>query len=143
MDIAQYAVKGGKEYKEGKATSIEGIQVIDPQTIKITTEKVNSQALINLGGPVLSKAYYGKDYKQNTSLDYLKALYGQPIAAVHINLKNMFQVKKYALLLTNIIMQVNQKSKTLFTKSHQVILDSNYSKPVNWTIVDLEQILRI
>ena len=49
MDIAQYAVKGGKEYKEGKATSIEGIQVIDPQTIKITTEKVNSQALINLG----------------------------------------------------------------------------------------------
>ncbi len=60
MDIAQYAVKGGKEYKEGKATSIEGIQVIDPQTIKITTEKVNSQALINLGGPVLSKAYYGK-----------------------------------------------------------------------------------
>ena len=81
MDIAQYAVKGGKEYKEGKATSIEGIQVVDPQTIKITTEKVNSQALINLGGPVLSKAYYGKDYKQNTSLDYLKALYGQPIAA--------------------------------------------------------------
>ena len=40
MDIAQYAVKGGKEYKEGKATSIEGIQVIDPQTIKITTEKL-------------------------------------------------------------------------------------------------------
>ncbi|HFU7089865.1 TPA: ABC transporter substrate-binding protein [Bacillus cereus] len=81
LDIAQYAVKGGKEYKEGKATSIEGIQVVDPQTIKITTEKVNSQALTNLGGPVLSKAYYGKDYKQNTSLDYLKALYGQPIAA--------------------------------------------------------------
>lgn len=143
MDIAQYAVKGGKEYKEGKATSIEGIQVIDPQTIKITTEKVNSQALINLGGPVLSKAYYGKDYKQNTSLDYLKALYGQPIAAGPYKFENMFQVKKYALLLTNIIMQVNQKSKTLFTKSHQVILDSNYSKPVNWTIVDLEQILRI
>lgn len=49
LDIAQYAVKGGKEYKEGKATSIEGIQVVDPQTIKITTEKVNSQALTNLG----------------------------------------------------------------------------------------------
>lgn len=81
IDISQYAVKGGKEYKEGKATSIEGIQVVDPQTIKITTEKVNSQTLIALGGPVLSKAYYGKDYKQNTSLDYLKELYGKPIAA--------------------------------------------------------------
>ncbi|MBY0596435.1 ABC transporter substrate-binding protein [Bacillus bingmayongensis] len=80
-DISQYAIKGGKDYKEGKATSIEGIKVVDPQTIKITTEKVNSQALTSLGGPVLSKAYYGKDYKQNTSLDYLKALYGQPIAA--------------------------------------------------------------
>ncbi|AJH18014.1 MULTISPECIES: ABC transporter substrate-binding protein [Bacillus] len=80
-DISQYAVKGGKEYKEGKATSIEGIQVVDPQTIKITTKKVNSQALTALGGEVLSKAYYGKDYKQNTSLDYLKALYEKPIAA--------------------------------------------------------------
>lgn len=79
-DILQYVIKGGKEYKEGKATSIEGIQVVDPQTIKITTEKVNSQALIALGGPVLSKAYYGKEYKQNTSLDYLKELYGKPIA---------------------------------------------------------------
>ncbi|MGA5716109.1 ABC transporter substrate-binding protein [Bacillus sp. Ab-1751] len=81
VDISQYAVKGGKEYKEGKATSIEGIQVVDPQTIKITTEKVNSQAIFVLGGTVLSKAYYGKDYKQNTSLDYLKDLYGKPLAA--------------------------------------------------------------
>ncbi|AFQ29582.1 ABC transporter substrate-binding protein [Bacillus thuringiensis] len=81
VDISQYAVKGGKEYKEGKATSIEGIQVVNPQTIKITTEKVNSQAIFVLGGTVLSKAYYGKDYKQNTSLDYLKDLYGKPLAA--------------------------------------------------------------
>ncbi|MGX5706390.1 ABC transporter substrate-binding protein [Bacillus cereus] len=81
VDISQYAVKGGKEYKEGKATSIEGIQVVDPQTIKITTEKVNSQAIFVLGGTVLSKVYYGKDYKQNTSLDYLKDLYGKPLAA--------------------------------------------------------------
>lgn len=81
VDISQYAVKGGKEYKEGKATSIEGIQVVDKQTIKVTTEKVNSQAIFVLGGTVLSKAYYGKDYKQNTSLDYLKDLYGKPLAA--------------------------------------------------------------
>ena len=55
VDISQYAVKGGKEYKEGKATSIEGIQVVDPQTIKITTEKVNSQAIF-----VLVTRYYQK-----------------------------------------------------------------------------------
>ncbi|MED0876206.1 ABC transporter substrate-binding protein [Bacillus mobilis] len=81
VDISQYAVKGGKAYKEGTATSIEGIQVVDPQTIKITTEKVNSQAIFVFGSTVLSKAYYGKDYKQNTSLDYLKDLYGKPLAA--------------------------------------------------------------
>ena len=60
---------------------------------------------------MLSKAYYGKDYKQNTSLDYLKALYGQPIAAGPYKFEKYVPVKKYALLLTNIIMQVNQKSK--------------------------------
>ena len=38
---------------------------------------------------MLSKAYYGKDYKQNTSLDYLKALYGQPIAA------ELYKFEKY------------------------------------------------
>ena len=143
MDIAQYAVKGGKEYKEGKATSIEGIQVIDPQTIKITTEKVNSQALINLGGPVLSKAYYGKDYKQNTSLDYLKALYGQPIAAGPYKFEKYVPGQEVRFVANEHYYAGKPKSKTLFTKSHQVILDSNYSKPVNWTIVDLEQILRI
>ncbi|WP_440604651.1 ABC transporter substrate-binding protein [Bacillus sp. GB_SG_008] len=80
-DILQFAIKGGQAYKDGTATSIEGIKVVDPQTIKITTEKVNSQALLHLGGPVLSKAYYGKDYKQNTNLNYLKDLYGKPLAA--------------------------------------------------------------
>ena len=59
-DISQYAVKGGKEYKEGKATSIEGIQVVDPQTIKITTEKVNSQALTALGGAGVIKSLLWK-----------------------------------------------------------------------------------
>ncbi|WP_459503387.1 ABC transporter substrate-binding protein [Bacillus sp. C1] len=80
-DVLQYAIKGGQDYKDGKATSIEGIKIVDPQTIQITTEKANAQALVGLGREVLSKAYYGKDYKQNTSLDYLKELYGKPLAA--------------------------------------------------------------
>ncbi|MED1382702.1 ABC transporter substrate-binding protein [Bacillus mycoides] len=79
-DISQTAIKGGQAYKEGKATSIEGIQVIDPKTIKITTEKVNAQTLSLIGGEVISKAYYGKEYKQG-NLEYLKELYGKPMGA--------------------------------------------------------------
>lgn len=79
-DISQTAIKGGQAYKEGKATSIEGIQVIDPKTITITTEKVNAQTLSLIGGEVISKAYYGKEYKQG-NLEYLKELYGKPIGA--------------------------------------------------------------
>ncbi|MFL0405024.1 ABC transporter substrate-binding protein [Bacillus nitratireducens] len=79
-DISQTAIKGGQAYKEGKATSIEGIQVIDPKTITITTEKVNAQTLSLIGGEVISKAYYGKEYKQG-NLEYLKELYGKPMGS--------------------------------------------------------------
>ncbi|MGG0217815.1 ABC transporter substrate-binding protein [Bacillus mycoides] len=79
-DISQTAIKGGQAYKEGKATSIEGIQVIDPKTITITTEKVNAQTLSLIGGEVISKAYYGKEHKQG-NLEYLKELYGKPMGA--------------------------------------------------------------
>lgn len=65
-DISQTAIKGGQAYREGKATSIEGIQVIDPKTITITTEKVNAQTLSLIGGEVISKAYYGKSINKDT-----------------------------------------------------------------------------
>lgn len=80
QDISLAAIKGGKEYKEGKAKTIEGIKVIDKETIQITTEKVNAKSLLILGGQVLSKAYYGKDYKFG-KLDYLKELYPKPLGA--------------------------------------------------------------
>lgn len=80
QDISLAAIKGGKDYKEGKAKSIEGIKVIDPTTIEITTEKVNAKSLLLLGGQILSKAYYGKDY-QYGKLDYLKDLYSKPMGA--------------------------------------------------------------
>lgn len=71
-------VKGGKAYKEGKATSIEGIKVIDAQTISVTLEQPNATALLTLGSDVLSKAYYGKDYKFG-QLDYMKKLHEKPV----------------------------------------------------------------
>ncbi|MCS7464155.1 ABC transporter substrate-binding protein [Paenibacillus doosanensis] len=80
VDIAQAGIKGGKAYKEGKADSVEGIKVIDPQTVQVTTEKVSTLALPLISGEVLSKAYYGKDYKQG-NLDYIKTLHDKPLGA--------------------------------------------------------------
>ena len=79
-DISTFFIKGTDDYKKGTADSISGIKVIDPLTIEITTEKVNAQNLLNLGGQVLSKEYYGKDFKKG-KLDYLKDLYPVPMGA--------------------------------------------------------------
>lgn len=80
VDISEAAIKGGQDYKSGQASSIEGIKVLDPQTIEITTEKVNARSLLLLGGNVLSKDYYGKEYAPG-SLDYIKGLHSQPVGA--------------------------------------------------------------
>jgi peptide/nickel transport system substrate-binding protein len=79
-DITRAYIKGRDEYKKGNATSISGIKVINPETIEIQTEKVSVETLDLIGGPVLSKAYYGKDYKKG-SLEYLKALYAKPLGS--------------------------------------------------------------
>lgn len=78
-DLSLIGIVGAKDYKEGKATSISGIKVIDPNTISVTLEQGNSQALTVLGGDVLSKAYYGKEYKQGQPLDYIKNLHANPV----------------------------------------------------------------
>lgn len=80
VDIAQANIKGGKAYKEGKADRVEGIQVVDPLTLKVATEKVSTLALPLIGGEVLSKAYHGKDYKQG-NLDYIRTLHDKPLGA--------------------------------------------------------------
>lgn len=71
-------VKGGKAYKDGSSTAIEGIKVIDLQTISVTLEQPNATALVQLGSNVLSKAYYGKDYKFG-DLEYIKKLHEKPL----------------------------------------------------------------
>ncbi|SEG56272.1 ABC transporter substrate-binding protein [Paenibacillus sp. UNC499MF] len=85
-DITETAVKGGQAYKEGKASTIEGIKVVDPQTIEITTEKANARALLLLGGQVLSKAYYGKNYTPG-NLEYIKTLHSKPLGTGPYNLE--------------------------------------------------------
>ncbi|MXO80867.1 ABC transporter substrate-binding protein [Paenibacillus sp. OT2-17] len=76
--IRKLNIKGGKDFTEGKAKQIEGIKVIDAQTISATLEKPNALALPILGDYVLSKAYYGKDYKFG-QLDYFKNLHSSPL----------------------------------------------------------------
>lgn len=78
-DVVEAKIKGGQAYKEGKATSIEGIKIIDPLTISVTLENINATALTVLGGDILSKAYYGKDYKFG-ELDYMKNLHANPVS---------------------------------------------------------------
>lgn len=77
-NVVETRIKGGLDYKEGRADSIEGIQVIDELTISVTLEDTNATALTVLGGQILSKEYYGKDY-QFGNLDYIKNLHSTPI----------------------------------------------------------------
>ncbi|WP_334075536.1 MULTISPECIES: ABC transporter substrate-binding protein [Paenibacillus] len=71
-------IEGGAAYKEGRAPAISGITVADPLTVTAKLEKPNAMALVILGGDVLSKAYYGKDYKFG-QLDYIKKLHEKPL----------------------------------------------------------------
>ena len=77
-DISLANVEGGAAYKAGKAQSVSGLKVIDPLTLQVTTTQPGATTLAKIGGPVLSKAYYGKGY-QPGNLDALRALHGKPL----------------------------------------------------------------
>ncbi len=77
-DISLANVEGGAAYKAGKAQSVSGLKVIDPLTLQVTTTQPGATTLAKIGGPVLSKAYYGKGY-QPGKLDALRALHGKPL----------------------------------------------------------------
>ncbi|MFS0612030.1 oligopeptide ABC transporter substrate-binding protein [Lederbergia ruris] len=51
-------IKGAKAKKEGKADSIEGIEVVDPYTVKITFEEVKVNNLENLWNNPMPKKHY-------------------------------------------------------------------------------------
>ncbi|MDA4743721.1 ABC transporter substrate-binding protein, partial [Enterobacter hormaechei] len=71
-------IQGGAEYKNGTAPGISGLKVIDDRTIQITTTQPGATTLQLIGGPVLSKTYYGKDY-QRGKLESVRALNGKPL----------------------------------------------------------------
>lgn len=77
-DITLANIAGGADYKAGKANSVSGLKVIDPLTVQVTTTQPGATTLAKIGGPVLSKAWYGKNY-QRGNLDYLRTLNGKPL----------------------------------------------------------------
>ena len=52
--------------------------MIDDRTIQIVTTQPGATTLQLIGGPVLSRAYYGKDY-QRGKLDGVRAFNGKPL----------------------------------------------------------------
>jgi peptide/nickel transport system substrate-binding protein len=79
-DITPAAIAGGVEYKTGKADSVSGLKVIDPQTLQVTTTQPGAKTPYLIGGPVLSKAHYGNGFARG-KLDGIRALGGDPLGA--------------------------------------------------------------
>ncbi|GAF11563.1 oligopeptide ABC transporter, periplasmic oligopeptide-binding protein OppA [Bacillus sp. JCM 19045] len=79
-DISETNLVGGLDYKEGDATEIAGITIVDEQTIEFEVEEPNARALTMLGGQVLSKAYYGEQYEKG-DLDYISDFHLRPLGA--------------------------------------------------------------
>lgn len=68
IDIGSIGIKGWEDYNKGISNKVSGINVKDPYTIEFTLDKPNASVLYSLNVGILSKKYYGKDYKQgNTS----------------------------------------------------------------------------
>ncbi len=63
-DITKAYIKGLDAYKNGNATNIEGIKVVDDKTIEITCDKGSGAAIFNLQVPLMEKAHYAPDFKK-------------------------------------------------------------------------------
>jgi peptide/nickel transport system substrate-binding protein len=62
VDPSAIGIKGWKDFKDGKTNDLEGVKVIDKNTVSVTLEKPNSSFLYLVGTVILPKGYYGKDY---------------------------------------------------------------------------------
>lgn len=61
-DPSAIGIKGWKAFNKGETKELEGVKVIDSNTVSVTLEKPNSSLLYLIGTDILSKNYYGKDY---------------------------------------------------------------------------------
>ncbi len=64
-DITTAGIKGLKDYKEGSATTISGINVVNDKTIEVTLDAPNAPGIWNLGLiPLMEKSHYAPDFKK-------------------------------------------------------------------------------
>lgn len=80
VDIGSLNIVGFKDYYEGSAETVSGIKVIDDSNIEFKFEKPNAQAIWLFNGGVMSKAYYGADFKKG-NLETIKKLNDKPMGA--------------------------------------------------------------
>ena len=62
VDPSAIAIKGWEAFNKGTSKNIEGLKVIDPNTISVTLEKPNSSVLYLIGTTILPKEYFSKNY---------------------------------------------------------------------------------
>lgn len=80
-DLTLANIVGTKEYKEGSATEISGVKIIDDNTIQIDVTDYDALTQVYLGTiPFVSEAYYGKGFKKG-SLDSIKSLNSKPLGS--------------------------------------------------------------
>lgn len=81
-DVMQHApLVGAQEYKDGTATSIAGIKVVDEKTIEFTTTDVKVLATSVFGTTgIMPKHVYGDAYKQG-NLGGIRDLFTKPVGA--------------------------------------------------------------
>ncbi len=73
-------IKGTEAYKNGDATTIEGIKVINEKTLEITVDEVNALTLVYLGTTVVPKHYYGEGFSKG-NLAGVKAKNNSPLGS--------------------------------------------------------------
>lgn len=74
-------IPGMKDYTEGTATTIEGIEKVDNKTVRITLDGVDPSAIWKIGGIAIApQAYYGEGFVKG-DLSGVRAKNGMPMGA--------------------------------------------------------------
>lgn len=116
QDPSVIGVKGWEAYQKGTAKSIEGLKVIDSKTIEFDLEKPNASAIYYLGFGILSKAYYGKDYKQGNTKG-IEALHHQPMGCGAFKLTNYKEGQEFDLVANDSYWKGAPKIKNVIYKA--------------------------
>ncbi|MGI6684686.1 MAG: ABC transporter substrate-binding protein [Bacillota bacterium] len=79
-DVFSVGITGLMDYYEGNADAISGIKILDEKKIEFTLDEPNAQAIWLFRVGILSKEYYGKNFKKG-DLTSLEALNDKPMGS--------------------------------------------------------------